>query len=216
MLGRGNLGARRSRRDANRTSAGIPGTRDPALRGRALAPPAPRLAYSRSCSITLSPDSSIRERSSRHASASRSSTARKPRPAVAIVRRKIRAAEKRLALRRQPHRHGPAAAARRGLHEQHVHAVHVRPLFAIHFDGHEVLVQARARSLRSQTTRAPSRGTNGRWNNPPKEKSACLLAGRFFERLLAPGIPVHRVVGVLQQIGALFVSQAIGWHVVVK
>ena len=33
---------------------------------------------------------------------------------------------------------------------------------------------------------------------------------RLFEGLLAPGMPIHRVVGVLQQIGTLLLCQAIG------
>ena len=105
--------------------------------------------------------------------------------AVAIVGRKISAAEERLALRRQPHRHGPSAAAGRGLHEQHVDPIHVRALFAIHFYRHEVSVQDAARCPRSQKIRAPSRGTSGRWNSRRRERPAC-PRGRPFQRPLRP------------------------------
>ena len=74
---------------------------------------------------------------------------------VARFRRKVSAAEERLQLRREPHRHGPAAAARGGLHERHVDAVHVGALFAIHLDGHVVAVQQVRDAAGSRRTRAP-------------------------------------------------------------
>ena len=65
-----------------------------------------------------------------------------------------------------------------------------------------------ARSPRFQTTRAPSRGTSGRSNNRSIKKSAYSRA-RLLERLLAPRIPVHGIVSVLQQVRTLFVTQSI-------
>ena len=96
----------------------------------------------------------------------------KTRP-VNCVRRKIRPAEERFQVRRQPHAHRPAATARGRLHEGHVDVVHVGPLLAIHFDGDEILVQDFRRSPRSRTTRAPSRDTSGRSNSRSRERSVC-------------------------------------------
>ena len=69
-----------------------------------------------------------------------------PRPAPARRRREVGAAEERLQLRRQEHRHRPAARSRRRLHERHVDAIDVGPLLAIDLDRHEVGVQERRRS----------------------------------------------------------------------
>jgi hypothetical protein len=62
-------------------------------------------------------------------------------PAVARVRRKIGAAEKRLQIRREKDIHRPAAAAGRGLHERHVNFVHVRAFLAVHLDADEMFVE---------------------------------------------------------------------------
>src|ERR1019366_5354096 len=53
--------------------------------------------------------------------------------AVTVVGWEICAPEEGLPFRREPDRHGPASAPGGGLHEQHVHAIHVRALFAIYF-----------------------------------------------------------------------------------
>jgi hypothetical protein len=36
---------------------------------------------------------------------------------------------------------------------------------------------------------------------PDAEEDRFVLPARFFERLLPPGIPVHRVAGVLEKVG---------------
>ena len=90
------------------------------------------------------------------------STCRKLGTAVAVVRRKICAAEKRFQIRRQEHIERPAALAGRGLHERHVNFVHVGPFLAVHLDADEMFVEELRRSLRFRTIRAPSRGTSGR------------------------------------------------------
>ena len=68
---------------------------------------------------------------------------RESRPAPLRRRRVIGAAVERLERRREPHAHRPPALPCRHLHECHVDAVDVRPLFAIHLDRHEVLVEQR-------------------------------------------------------------------------
>ena len=76
----------------------------------------------------------VASRSSRHARAISWSTSANAGPPLLRRRREVGAAVERLQLRRQPHAHRPAAAARRRLHERHVDAVDVGPLFAIHLD----------------------------------------------------------------------------------
>ncbi len=135
-------------------------------------------------------------------------------PSIAIVRWKISAAEKRFPLRSQPYRHRPSPAARRRLHEQHVHAVHVGPLLAIHFYGHEILVQhPRSRLILKRFMLHHM--TPVASGIPDRQKNRLVLARRLFERLIAPGIPIHRIMGVLQQVRTLLVSQPIHFFVLV-
>jgi hypothetical protein len=44
------------------------------------------------------------------------------------------------------------------------------------------------------------------------EEDGLIFAAGFFESLLAPGIPIDGVQGVLAKIRAFFVLEAIGWH----
>ena len=130
-------------------------------------------------------------------------------PAPPRRRRKVGAAVERLQLRRQPHAHRPAARSGRRLHERHVDAIDVGPLLAIDLDRHEVLVQHRRDRRRSRTTRAPSRGTSGTSSSRSTERSACPRARALRERLVAPRIPVDRIVRVLQQVRTALARQAI-------
>ncbi len=65
----------------------------------------------------------------------------KRRPAVQRGRREIGAAVEGLQVRRQPHAHRPPAGAGGGLHERHVDAIDVGPLFAIDLDRNEEVVE---------------------------------------------------------------------------
>ena len=42
-----------------------------------------------------------------------------------------------------------------------------------------------------------------------RKKNRLVLARRRFKRFIAPRIPIHRVVGVLQKIGTLFVRETV-------
>ncbi len=136
------------------------------------------------------------------------STDAKPGLPVAIFRREIRAAEKRLQLRREPYRHRPSAAAGRRLDECHVDAVDIRPLLAIHLDGDEIAIQqfgdllVLERFALHHVAPMASRIADGK-------KDRLVLRPRLFERLRPPREPIHRIVRVLQQIRTLFVSETI-------
>src|ERR1035441_1677855 len=127
----------------------------------------------------------------------------------AILGWEVGAAEERLELRRQPDRHRPATAARGGLDERHVDAVHIGTLFAIHLDGHVVAVQEggdlfvlEALALHDVAPVA-SGVANGK-------EDRLILQARLFESLFAPGVPIHRVMRVLQQIRTLLLRQTVG------
>ncbi len=96
--------------------------------------------------------------------------ARQPVPRLG---REVRAAEERLAGRRQEDRHRPAAAAGEGDDGVHVDGVEVGTLLAVDLDADEALVHEPAPSPRPRTTRAPSRGTSG----TPSSRSRAAPAG---------------------------------------
>ncbi len=137
-----------------------------------------------------------------------------PRMAEAILRRKIGTAEERFETGRKPYRHGPAAAAGAGLHKGHVDTVDVGPLLAIHFDGHVIAIK----DLRDGIVlkrfvlhhMAPvARGV------ADGKKNRLVFGARLLEGLRPPRIPVHRIGGVLEQIGTLLLCETVCRHVFV-
>ena len=118
--------------------------------------------------------------------------------AARAVRRPVGAAIERLQLGREEHAHRPAAAAGEHLHRVHVDLVEVGPLLAIDLDRHEVLVEQRGDRVVLEALVlhhvAPVAGRVA-----DRKKDRLLLAARFFDRLVAPGIPVDRIVLVLEQ-----------------
>ncbi len=122
------------------------------------------------------------------------------RPPVAVVGREIGPAVERLQLRREEHVQRPAALAARGLDEGHVDLVHVRPLLAVHLDADEVRVEEGGdlRALEGLAFHdvAPMAGRVA-----DAQEDGPVLPARLGEGFLAPGIPVHRVVLVLEQVG---------------
>ena len=138
--------------------------------------------------------------------------ARKSRHAVAVFRRKIGAAVKRLAVRREKHRHRPAAAPGQHLHGVHVNLIEVGPLFAIDFDADEMLVHQRGDLFVLE--RLPLHDmapVTGRVADLQQDRLVLLLAPS--KRLVAPRIPIDRIVRVLEKVGAGFVNQSIGMSV---
>ena len=126
-----------------------------------------------------------------------------------VLRRIIRAAVKRLQLRREKHAHRPAAVAARRLHISHVRQIHIRPLLAVHLDGNEVLVdQLRRLLVLKRLTLHHMAPVAGRVAGG--EKDRLVLRLRLFESLVAPRQPVHRIVGMLQQVGRALLGEGVG------
>ena len=124
----------------------------------------------------------------------------KTRPAIAVLGREVRAREEGLLLRGQEDGHGPAALAvvhREG--RRHVDVIEVRPLFAIDLDADEVLVHDRGDRLvlEGLPLHHVTPVTGG---VPDREEDGPLLIAGAGERLFAPGIPVDRIVRVLEQV----------------
>jgi hypothetical protein len=120
----------------------------------------------------------------------------------------VGAAVERLAVRREEHRHRPAAAAGHGLHGVHVDGVDVRALLpidldvdeqAVHHPGDVGVLEA---LVGHDVAPVASRIPDG------EEDRAVLLGGRG-ERLVAPGVPVDGVVAVLPEVGRRLVGEPV-------
>ena len=128
---------------------------------------------------------------------------------VARRRRKVGASVKWLPIRREEHRHRPAAATGQRLHRAHIDAVQVWPLLPVHLDADKVLVQNRSHALLlERLVRHHVAPVAGGVANA--EKDGLVLGPRSLQRSLSPGIPIHRVVSVLEQVRAGLVDQVIG------
>ena len=132
--------------------------------------------------------------------------------APAILGREVGAAEEGLEFGREPDGHRPAAAAGGGLDEGHVDAVDVGALFAIDFDADEVAVEELRRWLSFSNDFALHDVAPVAGGVADGKEDGLVFAARLFERFVAPGIPVHGIVGVLEQVGTLLLGQTIGVH----
>ena len=123
--------------------------------------------------------------------------------AVTIIRREIGAAEEGLQIRCEKNRHGPPATAGGGLDVGHIYAVDIGPLFAIHFDRHERTVDYFGDRFVLERFAlhhvAPVAG-----GIADGEEDGLVFAASLVESLVAPGIPVDWIMGVLLKVGALF------------
>ena len=128
--------------------------------------------------------------------------------AVARLRRIVGAAVERPAVGGQEDGHRPTAAAGQRLDGLHVDGVDVGPFLAIYLDVDEQFVHQRRgvgifeRLMRHHVAPVARRIAHAEQDRPVFGRSAC-------QRLRPPGIPIHRVARVLQQVRAGFVAQAV-------
>ena len=114
----------------------------------------------------------------------------------------------RLAARRQEDGHRPAAVPRQRLYRLHVEGVEVGALLAIDLDRHEQVVdQGGGRLVLERLVGHDVAPVAGRIAD--REEDRLVLGPREGERLLAPRIPIDRVVPVLEQIGARLVGEVV-------
>ena len=129
--------------------------------------------------------------------------------ALAIDGREVRAAEVRLAVGREEDGHRPAAVTADRHHRLHVDGVDVGPLLAVHLDVDEQLVHQRGdalvleRLVRHDVAPVARAVADAQQDGP-------VLGARAARTPRPPGVPVHRVVGVLQQVRAGLTRRA-GW-----
>ena len=131
-----------------------------------------------------------------------------PDAAVAALTGDVGGREKRLFVRGHDDRKRPPAAPGHHLADRHVDLVDVRAFLAIDLDVDEGLVHQRGNLWVLEALvlhhMAPVAG-----GITDREKDRFVLLGGFVERLRAPRIPVDGVVGVLQQVRALGVSEPV-------
>src|SRR5256714_6587309 len=125
-----------------------------------------------------------------------------------VFRGEIGSTDKRCELWSKPYAHRPAATARCCLDESHVNAIHIGSLFTIDFNVHKLASHdVGGGSIFEGLMRHDVAPVTGGITD--REKNGLVFASRFFERLLPPGKPFHRVIGVLEQVGRFLVSQSV-------
>jgi hypothetical protein len=87
-------------------------------------------------------------------------------------------------------------------------AVDVGPLLAVHLDVDEVLVHERGDPFVLERL-ALHHVAPVACRVRDRQEDRLVLGARLRERLVAPGIPVHRVAGVLLQVGALLAGETV-------
>src|SRR2546423_14626956 len=102
----------------------------------------------------------------------------------------------------------PPPLPRLHLPRRHINLIDVRPLFAIYLDADKQPIHLRGHNFVLEALPlhyvAP---VTGRIANGKKDR--LVLAPSLLKRLRAPGIPVNRVVSVLEQIGRGLVDKAV-------
>jgi len=120
----------------------------------------------------------------------------KGRQLVTVFGGKIGATVKGLEVRRQEHRHRPAAVPRQDLHGRHVDLIEIGPFLAIHFDADEMCAEELAHLGVLEAFMlhhvAPVTGRIA-----DAQKDGPIQLPRQAQGLFAPGKPVDRIMGML-------------------
>jgi hypothetical protein len=113
--------------------------------------------------------------------------------------RKVRAAEERFTIGRGEDGHRPAALPGHRLRGGHVDGIHIGPLLAVHLDRDKAVIDQRGnrrileRLMRHDVTPVTTRVSD-------RDQNRDISPPRLLERLSAPWPPVHRILGMLEQI----------------
>ncbi len=125
-----------------------------------------------------------------------------------VIGREVGSAEERAAVGQKEHRHGPAAVSGDRLHRLHINAVEVGPLFAVDFDVHEILVHE-ARGLLILEGLVCHDVTPVACGVADAQEDRLVVTLRLLESLGSPRVPVDRICGVLEEVGAGFVRETV-------
>ena len=129
-------------------------------------------------------------------------------PAIAGLRREIGAAPERLAGRSQEHGQRPAAVLAEQCQRVLIDLVEVRPLLAIDLDVDELVVHL-GRDLRVLEALVGHHVAPVAGGVADRQQDRLVLRARRRERRLVPGLPIDRIVPVLEQIGAGRLAEAV-------
>jgi hypothetical protein len=97
------------------------------------------------------------------------------------------------------------------LDESHVDAIDVGPFFAVHFDGDVIAIEQGCDLFVFEAFPLHDVAPVAGGVADGEEYRLVFLTG-LLEGIGAPGVPIHGIVRVLQQIGTLLLCQAIGMH----
>src|SRR2546422_8744538 len=128
---------------------------------------------------------------------------------VAVVRGKVRAAVKRLAVRGEERRERPASLPGEGAHGHLVSRIDVRPLVAVHLDGDVALVDD-PREFLVLVTLPIHDVAPGAPYRPDVQKDGLVLAPRRLKGRIAPRAPLDGLMRGAAQIGAAGFAQLVG------
>ena len=131
------------------------------------------------------------------------------RPPVAVARREVGAAEEGHAVGREEHRQRPAAVLALQLQRLLVDLIDVGHLLAVDLDADEALVH-QARGLRVLERLVRHHVTPVTGGVADREQDRLVLVAGARLRLVAPRVPVDRIVGVLAEVRRRFVGESIG------
>ena len=133
----------------------------------------------------------------------------KTRQAAPVFGGEIGAAIKGLQVRGQKDAQGPAAVAGEHLHRVHVRLIQVGALFPVQLDVDEMLVHdggdGRVFKRLVGHDVAPVAG-----GVADAQKDGLVFPAGPFQGLRPPGVPIHRIVGMLLEIGAGRIDQVVG------
>ena len=132
----------------------------------------------------------------------------KAHPPVHVLGRVVGAAVEGVQVGREEDRHGPAALAGEPHHGGHVDVIEIRPFLPIDLNTDEVLREKLGNLLALEGfvlhNMAPVAG-----GVADGEENGLVLVPRFLKGFLAPGKPLHGVVGVLEQVGTRLVDEVV-------
>ena len=127
---------------------------------------------------------------------------------MARILREIRPGKERPLIGGHEDRGRPSAAAGKRLTHRHVHAVDIRALLPVHLDGNKVYIEdLRDFLILKALVRhhvAPMAGAVA-----DAQKDGLVLPPGLVKRLAAPGVPVHGILGMLQEIGACLLFEMV-------
>src|SRR5579875_3721204 len=129
-------------------------------------------------------------------------------PIAPVVGWEVRTGVKGATIGGQEDGHGPATLLGQRLYGLHVEAINIRALFAVYLDADKMLIHEPRDLLVLEGLAfhhmAPVAG-----GVADAEQDGFIFGPCFFESFLAPGIPVNRIMSMLQQIRACLVNKAV-------